>query len=256
MSEGNGSYCRGHLAIVGIGPGAIEDMTIKAYNTLLEADVIVGYKTYLELIKQLLVDQEKEIVGTGMTKEVERCQKALEIAAEGKNVAVISSGDPGVYGMAGLVLELAETKGLLNQIKISVVPGVTAASAGASVLGAPLMHDFSIISLSDLLTPWELILKRLEAAASSDFVVVLYNPKSHKRVEHIEKAREMFLKFRAGDTPVGVVKNALRSGQEMFVSDLEHFTELPIDMFTVVLIGNSQTKVMGGKIVTPRGYSW
>ncbi|WP_423055323.1 precorrin-3B C(17)-methyltransferase [Zhaonella formicivorans] len=229
-------------------------MTIKAYNTILTADVIVGYKTYLHLLQPIL--QQQEVVGTGMTKEVERCQKALELAASGKKVAVVSSGDPGVYGMAGLILELAAEQKLLEEIDISIVPGVTAANAGAAVLGAPLMHDLSIISLSDLLTPWELILKRLEAAAASDFVLVLYNPKSHKRVEQILKAQEIVMKYRSGDTPVGVVKNALRAGEEMWISDLQSFTALPIDMFTVVIIGNSQTKVQAGRMITPRGYTW
>lgn len=242
------------MAIVGIGPGNLEDMTIKAYNTLLAADVIVGYKTYLNLIKSLV--EGKQIIGTGMTKEVERCQIALQLAKEGKKVAVVSSGDPGVYGMAGLVLELAEEQNLWEQISITVVPGVTAANAGAAVLGAPLMHDFSVISLSDLLTPWDLILKRIEAAAASDYVIVLYNPKSHKRTEHIFEAQKIILKHRSGDTPVGVVKNALRSGEQMWLSDLAHFTQLPIDMFTVVIIGNSQSKICQGRMVTPRGYSW
>lgn len=242
------------MAVVGIGPGNLEDMTIKAYNTLLAADVIVGYKTYLKLIEPLV--EGKEIIGTGMTKEVERCLNALEKAKEGKKVAVVSSGDPGVYGMAGLILELAEEQNLWDQVNISVVPGVTAASAGAAVLGAPLMHDFSVISLSDLLTPWDLITKRIEAAAASDYVIVLYNPKSHKRVEHIHEAQKIIQKHRSGDTPVGVVKNALRPGEEMWLSNLANFTQLPIDMFTVVIIGNSQSKKSQNWMITPRGYSW
>lgn len=200
--------------------------------------------------------QGKEVVGNGMTKEVERCRQALQLAAAGKKVVVVSSGDPGIYGMAGLILELAQAQNLSDEVDFAVVPGVTAANAGAAVLGAPLMHDFCTISLSDLLTPWELIEERIEAAAKADFVIVIYNPKSHKRTKQILRARELVLKYRSANVPVGVVKNALRAGQEFWISDVEHFIELPIDMFTIVIVGNSQTKVANGRMVTPRGYTW
>jgi len=217
-----------------------------------EAEVIIGYKTYIELLGDLV--EGKEVISSGMTREVERSLLAIEKASEGKYVAVVSSGDPGIYGMAGITLELLEKHGAGESVDVEIVPGITSANAAASSLGAALMHDFSVISLSDLLTPWEIIEKRLEAAAQADFVTVLYNPVSKKRKEQIVKAREIFLKHRAANTPVGIVRNAKRGGEEITRTDLEHFLEHPIDMFTVVLIGNSQTYLTGRFMVTPRGY--
>jgi adenosylcobyric acid synthase len=239
------------LYIVGIGPGDLKNMTYEAREALESADVVVGYKTYLDFITPLLAG--KELVSSGMTKEVERCSKALDLATGGKNVVLVSSGDAGVYGMAGLVLELANDSSAAPEIVI--VPGVSAVHAAAAVLGAPLMNDFAVISLSDLLTPWHQIERRLEAAAGADFVVALYNPKSKGRVTQIERAREIFLASLPGATPVGIVRNACREGEEKTVTTLEAMLAHPIDMFSIVIIGNSSTFVdEEGRMVTPRGY--
>ncbi len=237
---------------MGIGPGDLDQMSLRAHKVIREAEVIVGYKTYLDLLGNLL--DGKEVLSSGMTREVERCQKAIEIAAGGKYVAVISSGDPGIYGMAGITLELVEKQKNNADYGVEIVPGITSANAAAASLGAALMHDFTVISLSDLLTPWELIEKRLFAAAQADFVTVIYNPVSKKRTEQIKKAREIFLKFRSPATSVGIVRNAKRGDEEITRTDLEHFLDYPIDMFTVVLIGNSQTYQTENFMITPRGY--
>lgn len=223
-------------------------MTGQARKALEEAEVITGYTRYLSLIRPLL--QGKETVSTGMTGEVQRAQGAVDMARSGKKVAIVSSGDPGVYGMAGLVMELAAP----HDMTVEVIPGITAASAAASLLGAPLMHDFAVISLSDLLTPWGVIEKRLEGAAAADFVVVLYNPASKKRRGHLEKARQIMLRYREKTTPVGLARNSYREGQEVQVTDLEKLPGSPVDMFTTVIIGNSQTFIQGNRLVTPRGY--
>jgi len=193
-----------------------------------------------------------------MRQEVERCSRAVELAGEGKRVAIICSGDPGIYAMAGLVFEIisgqrSAVSGL--DIEIEVIPGIPALSASAARLGAPLMHDFASISLSDLLTPWEVIQKRLEAAASADFVIVIYNPKSKGRQEHIRKARDIILKARPGETPVGIVRSAARENESITITDLEHMPDNEIDMQSTVIIGNSQTFVWQDWMVTPRGYS-
>ncbi len=238
------------LYVVGIGPGDLKHMTYEAREAIESADTVVGYKTYLDLIVPLL--NGKDVVSSGMTKEVERCREALRLAAAGRTVALVSSGDAGVYGMAGLVLELSPAEG----IKIVIVPGVSAVQAAASVLGAPLMHDFAVISLSDLLTPWELIEKRLAAAAAADFVVALYNPRSKGRVHHIQRAQELLLASCSPETPVGIVRNACREGEEKILATLGAIPLDSIDMFSLVIIGNSATYVDGhGRMVTPRGYS-
>ncbi len=238
----------GKLYVVGIGPGGAEHITPAALRAIAEAQVVVGYKTYLDFIPQCLAG--KEIVSSGMRQEVERCRQALDLAAAGKKVALVSSGDAGVYGMAGLVLELAE-----GGIDIEIVPGVSAVQAAAARLGAPLMHDFAVVSLSDLLTPWVRIRQRLEAAAAADFVVALYNPKSRGRTGQIAEAREILLRHRGAQTPVGIVRNACRPGEEVTVSSLGAFLDHDIDMFSLVIIGNSQTRVdAAGRMVTPRGY--
>ena len=237
---------------MGIGPGSIEDMSGRAQRALEQSDYIVGYDTYLKLIQPLLAG--KEIVGTGMMQEIERCRRAVELAGEGKTVAVVSSGDPGIYGMAGLVLELAQQAPEGKQPDVKVIPGISAVSAAAAVLGAPLMHDFAVISLSDLLTPWEVIVKRLEAAAASDFVVALYNPKSMRRTEQIKEARRIMLANRPETTPVGIVTNASREGETAVISNLADFLQEDIAMFSLVIIGNSRTFVQDGKMITPRGY--
>jgi precorrin-3B C17-methyltransferase len=227
-------------------------MTVRAHQALREAGVIIGYKTYLDLIEPLLEGQIVE--GSGMRKEVERGLRAVELAARGGNVAVISSGDPGIYGMAGVVLEAAVQRGLDSLIDIEIVPGVSAGCAAAALAGAPLMHDSAFISLSDLLTPWEVIEKRLALAAQGDFVIVLYNPRSRGRPLLIEKARSIILEYRKGNTPVAVVRNAMRNGESVALSSLEGFTRKEIDMFTVVIVGNSQSYVKNGRFITPRGY--
>lgn len=246
------------LFVVGIGPGGLNHMTFEAHQAIEQAEVVVGYQTYLEFIEPLLAG--KEVVSSGMMREVERCQQALAIAAEGKTVALVSSGDAGIYGMAGLALELAEPKldappSPYRDVEIVVVPGVSAVQAAASVLGAPLMHDFAVISLSDLMTPIELIRKRLRAAAEADFVVALYNPRSKGRVTQIEEAAAIFIEARGPQVPVGIVRNACRSGESRIVTTLGEMLNHPIDMFSIVIIGNAATRISAdGRIITPRGY--
>jgi len=223
-------------------------MTIGARDALRASDVIVGYKSYVKTIEKYA--HGKEVHQFAMRKEIERCKKAIELAQEGKTVALISSGDPGIYGMAGLLLELAAD---INDIDIEILPGVSAVNAAASAFGAPLMHDFAVISLSDLLTPWEKIEKRLRAAASADFVTALYNPKSTKRNWQIRTAQDIFMQFRDPKTPVGVYIKS-NGEQNCHISDIASFLGLPIDMNTTVIIGNSQTYVADGRIITPRGY--
>ena len=238
----------GKIYVVGIGPGKKADMTFKAYEAMEKSDVIVGYKTYTDLVKEYYPD--KEIVSSSMMKEVDRCTDVLKMAKDGKNVALISSGDAGVYGMAGIMLEIADDK-----IEVEVIPGVTATNAAAAITGAPVMHDYVTISLSNLLTDWELIKKRLELAAQGDFVVSIYNPKSRGRVKQIEKAQKIMLKYKPKMTPVAIVRNAGRENEEYVVTTLEEMTKHEIDMLTIVIIGNSNTYVKNGKIITPRGYS-
>lgn len=230
----------------------MEHLSGRALAVLERAPVVVGYKTYVDLIAHLL--EGKEVLSTGMTKEVERCALAVERARQGDEVAVISSGDPGVYGMAGLVLELLERERLLDQIPVEVVPGITSATAAAARLGAPLMHDFAVISLSDLLTPWEAIEKRLELVARGDFAVVLYNPASHRRNWQIKRAREIFLNHRNPLTPVGIVRNLMRDGEERILTNLQSMLDHDIDMLSTVILGNRSTKQRGNWLITPRGY--
>ncbi|MBF0568786.1 MAG: precorrin-3B C(17)-methyltransferase [Nitrospirae bacterium] len=263
VTENNKSIVnqRGTLYIVGIGPGAVEHITPKAAAAIAASSVIVGYSTYIELIGELIRD--KTIIGTGMTQEVKRCTAAIDEAARGRVVSVISSGDPGVYAMAGLVLELIKerTEGgvypwsdAAARPTIEVIPGVPALCAAAAALGAPLMHDFAAISLSDRLTPWELIERRLHAAASADFVIVIYNPKSKGRPSHINKARDILLKYKSGGTPVGIVKGAARADESITITTLSEMLNHEIDMQTTIVIGNSQSFSCGGWIITPRGY--
>lgn len=229
-------------------------MTARAIKAIKEAEIVVGYKTYLELIEDLLI--EKDVRSSGMRKEVERSYLAVDLALQGHRVAVVSSGDPGVYGMAGVVLEALSNRKAQDRVDVDVIPGVTSATAAAAALGAPLMHDFAVISLSDLLTPWDLILRRVENAALGDFIITLYNPKSTKRVHQIEEVQQLLLKHRSPSTPVGIVRNARRKGEEKIISTLGDFLSQPIDMFTMVVIGNSQTFVEDGWMITPRGYRW
>jgi precorrin-3B C17-methyltransferase len=226
-------------------------MTPKARWEIENADVVIGYKTYVTLVKGLIKSGVEVISGT-MGREVDRAKTAVEKALENKAVVVISSGDPGVYGMAGVVLEVAALEGA--GVPVEVVPGVTAATAAASKLGAPLVSDFAVISLSDLLTPWELIEKRLKAAAEADFSIVLYNPQSVGRKEPLTKAYEVLLKYRSPSTPVGVVRQAGRDGEDATITTLKTLLKCDVDMVTTIIVGNSTTQIVNGRMVTPRGY--
>ena len=238
------------IYVVGIGPGSLDNMTPYAKAAIEKSDVVVGYTVYVELVKELT--RGKEVLSTPMKKEVDRCKMALDAALENKTVAFVCSGDAGVYGMAGIMIQVAKEH---PEVEIEIVPGITAACSGAALLGAPLIHDFSIISLSDLLTPWDLIMKRVKLVAEADMSIVLYNPKSKKRRDYIDKAVDVILEFRSPDTPSGYVKMIGREGEITKIcklTDLKNNDE--IDMFTTVFIGNSTTEFINGKIVTPRGY--
>lgn len=237
------------LYVVGLGPGGAEYMTEEARAALARADVLVGYTVYLDLVRDMFPD--KEIFTTPMRQEIERCRRALEIASGGKTVAMLSSGDAGVYGMAGLILEMS---GEFPEVEIEVVAGVTAALSGAAALGAPLMHDFCVISLSDLLTPWETIKRRLRCAAEGDFAVCIYNPCSKKRRDHLRRACDILLAVKSPDTVCGWVRNIGREGQEMKILTLGELRDEELDMFTTVFVGSSKTRRIGGRMVTPRGY--
>jgi len=236
------------LYVVGIGPGAPEKMTGEALAALRDAQVIAGYGVYAELVRPLF--PQKEYLVTPMRRETERCRLAVEAALSGKTVAMISSGDAGVYGMACLIYELAGESGL----DIRVVPGVTAALSGAALLGAPLSHDFAVISLSDLLTPWEKIEKRLALAGEAELCIVLYNPASHRRADYLRRACDILLRTLSPETVCGAARNIGREGETYEILSLGKLRDYPADMFTTVFIGNSQSRVIGGKMVTPRGY--
>ncbi len=240
----------GTIYAVGFGPGEKEYMTLEAIAAIERADFVVGYTTYVELLKKQF--PKKKYFSTPMRQEAERCRMAIKKAAEGSTVAIISSGDSGIYGMAGILIEVANE--MHANVEIIPVAGVTAASAAAAALGAPLMHDFAVISLSDLLTPLELIYRRISCAAEGDFVICLYNPKSRKRTEHLKHAADRIMTHRRTDTPVGIVRNAGRTDMTVRLSTLEKLAEEPVDMFCVVLVGNSQTYIKNGKMITPRGY--
>lgn len=237
------------LYVIGFGPGELEYFTLEAIEAIKKSELIVGYTTYIELVKKHF--PEKEYYQTPMTKEVDRCHYAMEEAQKGRNVAVISSGDSGVYGLAGLIYELSEE---YQGIEITVVAGVTAALSGGAILGAPLTHDFAVISLSDLLTPWELILKRIRLASEADFVICIYNPSSKKRSDYLKLALDNMAPYKTEDTVCGIVKNIGRDGQESFLCTLRELKDISVDMFTTVFIGNSKTKKIRDKMVTPRGY--
>ena len=237
------------LYVVGLGPGGSRWMTREARAALEQAEVLCGYTVYLDLIRGEFPD--KEYFSTPMTQEIERCRAALERARSGRTTALVCSGDAGVYGMAGPVLELAPQ---FPEVEIQVVPGVTAALAGAAVLGAPLMHDFTVLSLSDLLTPWEVIRRRLELAAQGDFVLCLYNPSSRRRRDHLRMACDIVLAHRGPETVCGWVRNAGRAQEEHQVLTLGELQEAQVDMFTTVFIGSAATRRIGDRMVTPRGY--
>ena len=239
------------IYVIGIGPGCRDLMTQEAISAMEDAEVIVGYKTYIKLVEDFVKD--KEVVQNGMRKEVDRCQDAIDIAKTGKKVAVISSGDAGIYGMAGLILELITKQEL--DIPVKVVPGVTASIGAAAVLGAPIMHDFCHISLSDLMTPWEVIEKRLRLAAEADFVICLYNPRSKGRSEHLANAFKIMGEFKDGSTPVGIVKDVGRADEEKFICTFDTMDFERVDMTTMVIIGNKSTYIHDDLMITPRGYT-
>lgn len=237
------------IYVIGLGPGGPEQITPRAHAALEKCDTIVGYKTYIELVRPIF-NGCKELISSSMKKERTRCEEVLALSLSGHNVGLISSGDPGVYGMAGIMLEVAQGKA-----EVEIIPGITAASSSASILGAPLMHDFSVISLSDLLTPWEVIEKRLYAAAEADFVICIYNPASQGRPDHLGRAAEILMNKLPSDRIAGWVRNAGREGENYGLTTLGDLRKAPVDMFCTVIIGNSSTRVIYGRMVTPRGYS-
>ena len=226
-------------------------MTHRAAQVIESADVVTGYTTYVEMLKGIFPD--KNYLSTPMKREVDRCRMAIEEAKKGQEVAMVSSGDSGIYGMAGIVLQMLEE--MQADIEVEIVPGVTAASAAASILGAPLMHDFAVISLSDLMTPLNKIMYRVECVAKADFVICLYNPKSKKRADYVERAAELVVKYQGADVPAGIVRNAGRPEQHMEITTAGELKSADIDMFSIVIIGNSQTYVKNGRMITPRGYT-
>ena len=237
------------LYVIGIGPGEYEQMTLKAIHAMAKSEVIIGYTVYVDLVKEHFPG--KEFLTTPMKKEVDRCVMAFEEAKKGKVVSMICSGDAGVYGMSGLMYEVGVN---YPEVELEIIPGVTAATGGAAVLGAPLIHDFCLISLSDLLTPWEKIEARLLAAAEADFVVCLYNPSSRKRSDYLQKACDLMMQYKSPETVCGIVSYIGRDGEQYEVMDLKTLRDTKVDMFTTVWVGNSQTKEINGKMVTPRGY--
>ncbi|MDD3169003.1 MAG: precorrin-3B C(17)-methyltransferase [Eubacteriales bacterium] len=237
------------IYVVGLGPGEWNQMTQRALEALGDCDVITGYDVYIDLIRDRF--RHKRLISTPMKKEAERCHIAIEEARKGRTVAMVCSGDAGVYGMAGLMYEVAQQ---YDPIEIEVIPGITAACSGAAILGAPLIHDFAVISLSDLLTPWELIEKRIDFAAAADFVLCFYNPSSKKRQDYLQRTCEIILKHRHAGTMCGFVRNIGREGESGTVLTLQELKDTKVDMFTTVFVGNSQTKEIDGKLVTPRGY--
>lgn len=239
----------GKLIVVGIGPGNYENMTVRADRALAGCDVIVGYHVYVDLVKAQYPG--KEFLTTPMTKETQRCQMALDAALEGKTVAMVCSGDSGIYGMAALIYEL---RGESREPEIEVVPGLTAACSGGALLGAPLTHDFAVISLSDRLTSWEKIEARLEGAAKADLSMVLYNPSSHGRPDHLRRACDILLRTLPADRPCGVAQFIGREGENYRILTLEQLRDTQVDMFSTVFIGNEMTRMIGGHLVTPRGY--
>lgn len=234
------------LYVIGIGPGGREHMTFKAVETIRKSDVVVGYTPYINYLGDLV--EGKELFSTGMKGEIERCKIAIEQVREGKNTAIISTGDAGLYGMAGPILELKE------EIEVEIIPGITAAFSAASELGSPIMHDFASISLSDLMTPWEVIENRVEKAAEGDFVITIYNPRSKGRKDHLEKAVNIILKHQSGQTPVGIVKDSGRPQTEIILTTLDNIDYEKVDMLSIVIVGNSNTYIKGGQMITPRGY--
>lgn len=243
----------GRLDVLGLGPGDPMWMAPVAHDSLAASDVIIGYKTYIDLIRPIL-GPEKEVIATGMRQEVDRCRAAVDLALSGKRVAMVCSGDPGIYGLAGLVLQILQAHPEGAQVEVNIIPGISALNACSSMLGAPITHDFSVISLSDILTPWDLIVKRLHAAGQADFVVVIYNPRSRRRVRQLEEAVKILKEYRKFSTPVGIVRRAMRQGETVIITTLSDLASQDIDMQTTIIVGNSQTFVWQGRMITPRGY--
>ena len=241
------------IYVVGIGSGDKENMTVKAVHAIEQSDIIIGYSKYIELVQKEF--PQKEFIASSMKEEVERCELTIQMAEE-KNcmISLISSGDSGIYGMASVLLETANKQ--KSDVEIEIIPGVTSAVFSAALLGAPIAHDFAVISLSDLLTSWELIEKRIEMAAKGDFVICFYNPKSKKRKEYVNLAIDILLQYKEKNTPVGIVKNAGREEQSIYICMLQDLKEKTneIDMFSTIIVGNSQSYVIGNRIITPRGY--
>jgi len=242
----------GSLAVVGTGPGAVDLITPRARQAIEQAEVVVGYKTYLDLVTDCITPGQ-QVISSAMMQEIDRCRKALALADKEKKVALVCGGDPGIYAMAGLVYELVRETG--SKSRIEIIPGIAALNSCAAILGAPLMHDFAAISLSDLMTPWEVIEKRLQAAAMADFVTVIYNPKSKKRTTQIVRAREIMLTYRKPETPVGIVTGATRPHESVCLTSLQAMLDADIGMQSTVIIGNSQTFLYNDKMITPRGYT-
>lgn len=226
----------------------MDQLTPLAIAAINESTSIVGYKRYVDLIGELI--KEQNLYTSGMMEEIGRCKQALELAEKGETVTIVSSGDPGIYGMAGLIMELNQK----HQLEVDIIPGISAVNAAASLLGAPLMHDFAVLSLSDLLTPWDIIEKRIQCAAEGDFIIAIYNPKSKKRVDQIIKAGDIIKQYRPENTPVGIVTNAYREKQSIVISNLKNFVKEEINMLSIIIIGNSQTLLCDNKLITPRGY--
>lgn len=247
----------GKLYIVGVGPGSHEHMTFRAKQVIEESDTIVGYDTYVSLVEDLI--EGKEVYRYAMTQEVERAKQCIELAREGKIVSLVSSGDPGIYGMAGLIYEtLAESGWDPNSgLEVEIVPGVSALNSCASLVGSPLMTDFAVVSMSDLLVPWDIIVKRVESAAQGDYVIVIYNPSSKKRIHQLQDTRKILLKYRKPTTPVAIVKGAYRDSQSVVITDLENMEKFAdrLGMISTVIIGNSSTYNFKNLMINPRGYT-
>ena len=247
----------GKLYIVGVGPGHHDHMTFRAKHVIEESDTIVGYETYVNLVEDLI--DGKDIHRYAMTQEVERAHQCIDLAKEGKIVSLVSSGDPGIYGMAGLIFEILAESGWNpeSDLQVELVPGVSALNSCASLIGSPLMTDFAVVSMSDLLVPWEIIVKRVEAAAQGDYVIVIYNPSSKKRIHQLQDTRKLLLKYRKPSTPVAIIKGAFRKSQTIVMTDLEHLEEHSdkLGMISTVIVGNSSTYNFKDLMINPRGYT-
>jgi precorrin-3B C17-methyltransferase len=246
----------GKLFIVGVGPGHHDHMTFRAKKVIEESDTIVGYTTYVKLVQDLIAG--KDVYEYAMTQEVERAQQCIDLAKEGKIVSLVSSGDPGIYGMAGLIYETLAESGWdpKNGLQVEIVPGVSALNSCSAIIGSPLMTDFAVLSMSDLLVPWDIIVKRVEAAAQGDFVIVIYNPASKKRIHQLQETRKIILKYRKPSTPVAIIKGAYRESQTVVLTDLENLENHSdkLGMISTVIVGNSSTYNYKDLMINPRGY--